>query len=378
MGDGVVANTGQSGIMNRGTYGHMISNVYFENFMGNALYLTSSYVKNNTYNCVGCHFQGNNVGFFADTYGEYASFGNCTFIENQVALNIKGGNNNFTNCIIDLNVDGVRLLAGSNDGHGKFVGCDINHNTGYGLFMDTVANGETFVDCHIYYSKIYLKDCVYPITFQNCTLDPVTFWGEGCARILIEGCFFPCNGITQLGINMAYNSKQSSVVSRNNSWQNKAFNTLTNNLEGGLVVFKSTAVLNLTAGALNTFKPTLNFACTAFNNPDTINGFYDPATGYIKKSNLNSKTAKIRISIKITKLAGDTTVGWAVAVMSSTATVIQYIPITQYLSTLMLAAGNFELLLEPLAQFYFAIVVPTGVTATIPAGGEFALEIQNL
>jgi hypothetical protein len=67
-----------------------------------------------------------------------------------VALRIKGGNVVVLGGNIVDNVDGVWLTAGSNHGHGTFVGTNINHNTQYNIRSHDTTNGHSFGDCHIY------------------------------------------------------------------------------------------------------------------------------------------------------------------------------------------------------------------------------------
>lgn len=78
-------------------------------------------------------------------------------------------------CVDNLK-DGVRMVGGSNNGHGSFTGMNINHNVQYNVYCDSVTNGETFTGCHIYANgttgagAIYLKNSK-GVVFEGGHLD---------------------------------------------------------------------------------------------------------------------------------------------------------------------------------------------------------------
>lgn len=51
--------------------------------------------------------------------------------------------------IVD-NANGVMVTGGPNSAHGMFVGVNINHNAGFNILLQDVANGESFTGCHCY------------------------------------------------------------------------------------------------------------------------------------------------------------------------------------------------------------------------------------
>lgn len=91
---------------------------------------------------------------FLEENAEYHLFTNVTVSGNERAVVIQGGNNNFVNCNIVDNEQGVQLISGTNHAHGIFSGCNINHNQEYNLYAVGVTLGETFDGCHIYGDSI--------------------------------------------------------------------------------------------------------------------------------------------------------------------------------------------------------------------------------
>lgn len=82
------------------------------------------------------------------------------------------------------NFDGFRGLGGANNMHGIVNGMNINHNTNYQVFLDSVTNGMSFGNCHIYASNaigggpIYLKNSK-KVVFDGGTLDAWVYNDNG-------------------------------------------------------------------------------------------------------------------------------------------------------------------------------------------------------
>jgi hypothetical protein len=83
---------------------------------------------------------------------EYTSWSNWNASGNITGDLIGAGNT--TN-------SGVKLVAGSNHGHGIYHGTQISHNTNFNIEAVGVLNGYTFSGCHIYGSPgaVWLNGC---------------------------------------------------------------------------------------------------------------------------------------------------------------------------------------------------------------------------
>ena len=157
------AYTDQSGIRITGTqYNWVISGLYFSGFGGSGI--SSQATTNGTptggrisnVRMTGCTY-----GLYVATRSEYNQVVNSEFYQNTTGVYVAGGNFNGSNLNIEANVTGVYLNDdGNNNGHGQFVGCNINHNTQYSIYVNGLTAGMDFVGCHIYPSDaapIYLN-----------------------------------------------------------------------------------------------------------------------------------------------------------------------------------------------------------------------------
>lgn len=106
-----------------------------------------------------CELSTNWANFFFGTRAEYCKVVGCTATKGRYGIWIQSGNVYCSGSMFNYNVDGAYLLNGTNDAHGVFSGCSINHNTAFALYADSIANGHSFVGCHFYYGDIYLKLC---------------------------------------------------------------------------------------------------------------------------------------------------------------------------------------------------------------------------
>lgn len=106
-----------------------------------------------------CELSNNWANLFFGTRAEYCKVVGTTATKGRYGIWIQSGNVYCSGSMFNYNVDGVYLLNGTNDAHGVFSGCSINHNTAFALYADSIANGHSFVGCHFYYGDIYLKLC---------------------------------------------------------------------------------------------------------------------------------------------------------------------------------------------------------------------------
>lgn len=80
-----------------------------------------------------------------------------------------GGNNKYLNCGFDSNSIGVQLTPlYANDGHGALIGCSINHNTDYAMFLGGLNNGELFNSCQIHFGLIHISGNTVGAMFNGC------------------------------------------------------------------------------------------------------------------------------------------------------------------------------------------------------------------
>lgn len=106
-----------------------------------------------------CELSNNWANLFFGTRAEYCKVVGTTATKGRYGIWIQSGNVYCGDSMFNYNVDGVYLLNGTNDAHGVFSGCSINHNTAFALHADSIANGHTFSGCHLYYGDIYLDGC---------------------------------------------------------------------------------------------------------------------------------------------------------------------------------------------------------------------------
>lgn len=114
------------------------------------------------------------------TYGLYAiwqtKFTNCQATACATGALVATGNVTFTNCDITGSTSKtVQIDAGGNDGHGIFSGCNLNHNPGAPIEIGAIANGHTFVGCHIYETPITVGANTGLTKFVGCTLDVTAY-----------------------------------------------------------------------------------------------------------------------------------------------------------------------------------------------------------
>jgi hypothetical protein len=222
--------TNEIGIMVDCKYNVSSLNMTFKNFRGRSAYYVTNILKYHRGSIlIGCTFCNNNIGFESDIRGEFCNLIGCILYDNTIAISIKGGNVTVSDCEINDNIDGIRLLSGDNDSHGKIFNCNINHNSGYGLYIDSIKYGETILGCHIY-SNIYCKNCVdSPVRFIYNILDPTLFKCENCSGIHLIYNHFP-NGylVNTADLNLNHNGKPGNIISEGNTFEDVSFMTLLN------------------------------------------------------------------------------------------------------------------------------------------------------
>lgn len=118
-----------------------------------------------------------NIGFNFGDLAEYSIFSNCVANENNIGVNISGGNNSFNGGMIVSNRTGVNITDGVNNAHSVMTGTMINHNIEYAVKSDGVTYGYLFNACMLYYGDIYLKNST-GIKITNSDLYIPSFYTE--------------------------------------------------------------------------------------------------------------------------------------------------------------------------------------------------------
>ena len=121
-----------------------------------------------------CYFESNTYGILGGVRGEYVNITGCRGYLNTNHIEFSGGNININGCILTRGINGINVLSGANDSHGIINGCEINHQSGNALYFDSIVNGHTVSNTHIFQGKIHLKDCI-GVSLKSCMLDITDF-----------------------------------------------------------------------------------------------------------------------------------------------------------------------------------------------------------
>ena len=150
----------------------------------------------------GCHISDSfisqcGIGIHLDQYAEFHRITGVSVNACYYGTLNNGGNNVFVNCDFSGNTKGIVMDNSSetmsNNSHGSFVGCTINHsdnNNGTAIEMIKMWSGEVFSALQLFYGGIVLTDCNY-VQFANInggTFTPITISGGGL--IVFSDCIF--------------------------------------------------------------------------------------------------------------------------------------------------------------------------------------------
>ena len=377
-----VANTLEMGISINSKYFNRIDKCNFINFKGKtAVYATQTTLDHNALTVSNSTFKDNNIGIECDTRAEFIAINNnCKFHGNTCGISIKSGNVSVVGNNINDNVDGIRVLAGENDSHGIIANNNINHNTGYGLYIDSISNGETIEGNNIFQSNVYVKNTItQSIRFYNNKLDPTTLWFEGCACITLSNNDIGGGYLTLAGLVANKNSLPSYVQSINNRFATTELDIFVNKLAGGFLSCTKTTSVTLTANTVNEIVFEVLANSTAFLTSNA-NKIYSSSNKYIIAADCPQSTIGIEASFKIYITTGVNT-GWYVMLQryASDGTTLKstyYLPVIivgSYIVTHCI--GNF--VCDKGDKFIFKVFVPSGVTANIQ-NSEFYIKAINL
>lgn len=192
IGTGIAGNTSEIGLYSIGKQFNRLRDLTFKNFKGYAaLVIENTVGTHSTLTASDLLFLSNKIGFLSEFRAEYITISNSQFNGNEVGARIKGGNVQLNSCIISDNVNGIEVLAGSNDSHGIISDCQVNHNTGIALLIDGIANGQTISGCHFYDATIEIKNTTTrAVRFDNCAIAG-NLNITNCYKVIFNNCYFP-------------------------------------------------------------------------------------------------------------------------------------------------------------------------------------------
>lgn len=295
-----------------------------------------------------CHAYACYIGDESEPNAEYCKIigGNITKCDTGVIAT--GGNTLYSACNIVENTKGVRLIQGSNHGHGIFSGCQINHNVDYNIFSDTVTNGHTFDGCHIYEGMIHFKNST-GVIIRGGIVDVAEYRFQEC-----DGCGF--DGCTMMEgydntITNNYSGSGGFVLWRNCvDAMGAPFNGGAGNIQGVKVTSEVASDITISAANVNAgfdikLDDTQN--ASANNTSQTSYDGYVVGTGIYtcRKGGLDGKV-RVSATIGITNNAADT--NKFSIVLSHSALGGYYLAKESQSTTLTYFTGQFELPIEQL------------------------------
>lgn len=362
--------TGQDAISINAKYRTRITNCHFYTLGGSGIYTTLTTSSRNGTLVTGCVFDTCNRGITSGARGEYMHVSNCEIVNGNYGVHVTGGNCLFGSCNITSNKTNVYLGAGANDSHGVFSGCNLNHATEYAVKTGAIANGESFVGCHIYDGSIWLAGA--GVSFKSCHVDVAAYYFQGSVSIF-EGCTLV--GAYANAIWNNYLSAASMTIWRNNRTLAMAENW-TANIHGGYVKVKHAAADITYADSaslqLVAFDTTTNTAIANHATGFTYLSFY--SAGTFTNRGLGGGTVNIRARLYFTKPVSWDSLVVAVYVES---TLICYIPIVSFSPTQLLAAIDTRALVNIGNRIYIYVLNQTGGNVVLQKTNSF-IEMEGL
>lgn len=191
-------------------YNIIVSNCVVENFLGNSGILNTNLMDKHIGNLFqNCIIRNNKKGINFDTRGEYSICLGSTLYENEDAIVIKAGNISIVANNVSDNVNGIRIISGDNDSHGLLLSNLINHNSGYGIYIDGISNGFNIANNEFYNSNIYIKSNLIESVLLNANYigSSVNLYAENAILDLKNNTFISTMG----NVDLNYNSITSSI-----------------------------------------------------------------------------------------------------------------------------------------------------------------------
>ena len=169
-----------------------ITDVYFENFTGAAIYAHDTTTSTNRGLMIsGCMIRTCNVGIYFRKNTEYHKVVGCTITTNYYGILNRGGNNTIVGCGLDSNTIGVQEDEdeGSNGGRMTLSGCSINHAASASYSVYIKASGAIITGCHFNFGAIYIDDALKGVIIDGCLFGqqaPITIAAGLCN--IIQSC----------------------------------------------------------------------------------------------------------------------------------------------------------------------------------------------
>jgi hypothetical protein len=120
---------------------------------------------------------GTGTGLKLSSAAEYIEVRNCDFHSNEGYgfWNDKSGNSNIVNCRFNDNtLNGIRIIGdnqatpAANSDHLQVVGCQINHNGSYGIYIDSARYGVNVTGCEMFGNPPFSVINSMGVSFNGC------------------------------------------------------------------------------------------------------------------------------------------------------------------------------------------------------------------
>ena len=347
-----------------GKHAHHFTMCSFSKFKSVGFYFADIYNPNSSVMFTSCKFYENAEAVHSDVYGEYATFTCCHFYRNKIALTIKGGNNSFIGCTINLNTEkAISMTSGTNDGHGMFVGCSINHNTGSGIDIKGIKCGEIFESCNIFDTPIVLRDLTshivgYSIGFSNCRIQPSKMIFDN-ATVSFKNNEFGFSNLRDEGIMI----NTSLIENLGNTIITPDYDTKYNNLKGGYFRSKFDNELVVEEGDF------INIVMNENSMPWVQNlesHIYNIDNGEIVKFTNCKEEVEMHINMKIS-MVDDASVTTTSGVVVPTLCIsypnkntTYYFPATQFSSSIYMICADFKTFMNKDDKLKMTMFCPNG------------------
>ena len=185
-----------------------INNCWIRNFHGSGIKCNNTGYNTNASLMVSDVWIHNcNCGLYIPYFSEFNRFNGLHCNTCYYGCINNGGNNVFVNCNFSSNDNGFIMDNSDgnarNNSHGSVVGCVFDHsggNSGIGIKLIGMTNGEVFSDCQVFYSDIIVENCS-GIQFNNFNIggesvDITIKDGEDGGVIVFNGCIFKAGSYT--------------------------------------------------------------------------------------------------------------------------------------------------------------------------------------
>lgn len=127
-----------------------MSNLYISNFDKAGIYCYwSGTAVTAGKNIDNCYINNCYVGLDLNKHAEFYRISNVSASQCHIGCRNNGGNNTIANCSFSSNNYGIYMFGDTNDSHGQFVGCILQHDRLSAIYLDSIDAGEIFSACNI-------------------------------------------------------------------------------------------------------------------------------------------------------------------------------------------------------------------------------------